>query len=181
MAQDVGKVFEQELEAVFKQLKDSHLLGWHRFPDTHSAGGEQIIQPQPSDYLLGLPYGSRLPLGEPAGQQRMVLFEAKASEKHSSMRKSAVRPEQRGFIHFYAGMLNLPYLLCHYSTVSGTLQLWDGRAVMKDRLSVADDLLFEFSAGDGRKLHKDKVAEELAGFFCLPDKLKTVRLYQQTD
>lgn len=180
MAADVGKVFESELEAVFKQLRESHLLGWHRFPDTHSAGGEQIIQPQPSDYLLGLPHGSRLPLRNSQADHRMVFFEAKASEKHRTLQKSAVRAEQRGFIHFYAGMLQLPYLICHYSTVSGTIQLWDGRAVMKDRLNQADHLLFEFSAGTDRRLHKHKVADELADFFCLPDKCKTVRLYQQS-
>lgn len=179
MATSVGKAFEEELENVFRLLKDSHLLGWHRFPDTHSAGGEQVIQPQPSDYLLGLPYGSQLPLPNALSSQRSVLFEAKASEKHESLQKNAVRPEQRGFIHFYAGMLQLPYLICHYSAKSGTMQLWDGRAIMQDRISQADHLLFEFSAGAGRKLHKDKVAEELKTFFCLPDKLKTVKLYKQ--
>ena len=180
MAADVGKVFESELETVFKQLKESHLLGWHRFPDTHSAGGEQIIQPQPSDYLLGLPHGSQLPLCNAQADQRMVLFEAKASEKHRTLQKSAVRAEQRGFIHFYAGMLQLPYLICHYSTVSGTMQLWDGRAIMRERLSQADHLLFEFTAGAGRKLHKHKVAEELMQFFHLPEKHETVKLYQQS-
>ncbi len=74
----------------------------------------------------------------------MVLFEAKASEKHGNLQKSAVRPEQRGFIHMYAGMLQLPYLICHYSTLTGTIQLWDGRAIMQERLKAADHLLFEF-------------------------------------
>lgn len=180
MAADVGKVFESELEAVFKQLKDSHLLGWHRFPDTHSAGGEQIIQPQPSDYLLGLPHGSKLPLCNALADQRMVFLEAKASEKHENLQKSAVRPEQRGFIHLYSGMLQIPYLICHYSTVTGTMQLWDGRAIMKERLKASEHLVFEFVAGAGRKLHKHKVADELSRFFHLPDKHKTVRLYEQS-
>lgn len=180
MATDVGKAFEAELEAVFRLLKDSHLLGWHRFPDTHSAGGGQIIQPQPSDYLLGLPAGAKIPLpGGGGSDQRSCFFEAKASEKHATMPKKTVKPEQRGFIHFYAGMLQLPYLVCFYSTVNGTMQLWDGRAVMRDRLSRDEHLLLEFGAGEGRKLHRDKVVGELADFFCLPDKHKTVKLYQQ--
>lgn len=178
MATSVGKAFEEELENVFRSLKDSHLLGWHRFPDTHSAGG-QVIQPQPSDYLLGLPHGSNLPLGNALSGQRLVFLEAKASEKHENLQKSAISAEQRGFIHMYSGMLQLPYLVCHYSAKNGSMQLWDGRAVMQDRLSQADHLLFEFSAGSGRKLHKPKVAEELSGFFSLPDKRKTVKLYKQ--
>lgn len=180
MAQDFGKVFESEIEAVFKQLKESHLLGWHRFPDTHNAGG-QILQPQPSDYMLGLPPASRVPLpGRGGSDQRMVLFEAKGSEKYTTLQKSAVRAEQRGFIHFYAGLLKLPYLICHYSAKSGTMQLWDGRAIMRDRLKAEEHLLFEFVAGSGRKLHRDKVAGELSAFFHLPDKLRTVKLYQQS-
>lgn len=180
MAADIGKVFETELEDVFRVLKAAHLMAWHRFPDTHSAGGAQIIQPQPSDYLLGLPPGSWLPLDKLQKDQRMVLFEAKASEKHTGLKKAAVRAEQRGFINVYSGLLHLPYLICHYSTVSGTMQVWDGRAIMNDRISEAEHLLFEFSAGVGRKLHRAKVAEALAGFFHLPDKLKTVRLHEQT-
>lgn len=179
MATSVGKAFESELEDVFRLLKQSHLLAWHRFPDTHSAGGEQVIQPQPSDYLLGLPHGSQLPLTNAPASQRLVFFEAKASEKHENLQKAAISAEQRGFIHLYAGMLQLPYLVCHYSAKSGTMQLWDGRAVMQERLSQADHLLFEFSAGAGRKLHKDKAAEELSRFFALPDKRKTVKLYKQ--
>lgn len=179
MATDFGKVFESELEKVLKALKESHLLGWHRFPDTHSAGGS-ILQPQPSDYLLGLPHGSRLPLCNAQADQRTVFFEAKASEKHRTLQKSAVRAEQRGFIHFYCGMLQLPYLICHYSTVTGTMQLWDGRGIMQDRLKQEAHLLTEFSAGAGRKLHTQQVADALSHFFALPDKCKTVKLYQQT-
>lgn len=176
MATDVGKVFESELEAVFKHLKDAYLLGWHRFPDTHNAQGA-ILQPQPSDYLLGLPPGSSVPCSGDA--TRSVFFEAKASEKHASLQKSAIRAEQRGFIHFYAGMLKLPYLVCHYSTKTGGMQIWDGRAVMEERLSKDRHLLTEFPAGSGRKLNKDSVAQELVEFFSLPHKCKTVKMYMQ--
>ncbi len=173
MAVDVGKVFEAELERAFKALKASHLLGWHRFPDTHSA--KQVIQPQPSDYLLGLPPGAGL---AHAPGQRMVFFEAKASEKHRSLQKAAVRAEQRGFIHFYAGMLALPYVIAHYATLTGTLQLWDGRAVMAERLDKAC-LLAEAEVGDGRKLRDAAIQDTLATFFALPDKHKTVKLYNK--
>lgn len=179
MAVDVGKVFESELEGVLKLLKESHLLCWHRFPDTHSAGGN-IIQPQPSDYILGLPPGAYVP-SKGRGQlvQRSVYFEAKASEEHRSLQKSAVRAEQRGFIHLYAGMLQLPYLICHYSTLTGNIQLWDGRAIAEPRLNKEKHLLLEFPAGVGRKLNKAKCCLALVDFFSLPDKLKTVNLYNQ--
>lgn len=179
MATDVGKVFEAELENVFRLLDDQYLMAWHRFPDTHSAGGSGI-QPQPSDYLLGLPEGSKVP-GH-FGGQRGIFFEAKASEKHRTLQKSAVRAEQRGFIHRYCGLLHLPYLVCHYSTLTGNIQMWDGRAVSEagagNRL-VAKHLLVEFPAGSGRKLNKDKCASAFQQFFSLPDKLKTVKLYNQ--
>lgn len=179
MATSIGKAFEAELEDTFRQLKASHLLGWHRFPDTHSAGGS-IIQPQPSDYLIGLPRGAKVPLpGRGGTDQRTVFFEAKATEKHKTLQKSAISPDQRGFVHFYAGMLGLPYIICHYSAVTGGMQLWDGRAVMEARLDRSRYLLTEFYAGEGRKLHKDQVAEALTEFFALPAKHKTVKLYKQ--
>jgi hypothetical protein len=178
MAVDVGKVFEAELETVFRSLRESHLMAWHRFPDTHSAGGS-ILQSQPSDYLLGLPPGASVPSKKRGGDQRLLPFEAKASEKHPSLQKSAIRSEQRGFIHFYAGMLRLPYLVCHYSTLTGNIQVWDGLAITESRLNKDKHLLTEFSAGSGRKLNIDKCALALVEFFSLPDKLKTVKLYNQ--
>ena len=180
MATDVGKVFETELEGVFRELKTSHLLGWHRFPDTHSAGGDTIIQPQPSDYLLGMPPGAFIPSKE-RGQltHRMMFFEAKASEKHQSLQKGAIRPEQRGFIHFYADMLHLPYLVCHYSTLTGNIQIWDGRAIRDSKLDKDKYLISEFKAGSGRKLNKDLCTCALIDLFSLPDKHKTVKLYNQ--
>ena len=183
MAVDVGKAFEDELENVLRLLDEQHLMAWHRFPDTHSAGGGNIIQPQPSDYLLGLPPGGHVPsLGRGKKEQRVVFFEAKASEKYRTLQKSAVRTEQRGFIHRYAGLLHLPYLVCHYSTLTGNIQMWDGRAISEagaGKRLVAKHLLLEFAAGSGRKLNKDKCASAFQQFFSLPDKLKTVKLYNQ--
>lgn len=179
MAVDVGKVFEDELQKVLKDLKESHLLAWHRFPDTHSAGGN-IIQCQPSDYLLGLPPGASVPSKQRGvNANRSVFFEAKASEKYRSLQKKAIRPEQRGFIHMYSGMLRLPYLVCHYSTLTGNIQIWEGLAITESRLDKEKHLLVEFAAGTGRKLNKDKCALAFVEFFSLPDKLKTVKLYNQ--
>lgn len=177
MSTDVGKVFEAELEKVFRALEESHLLGWHRFPDTHSAGGS-IIQPQPSDYLLGLPLGSRLPMDNARADQRMLFFEAKASEKHENLQKVAIRAEQRRHIHFYSAMLQLPYVVCHYSAVTGNIQLWDGRAIIGSRLNPSYKLI-EYAAGTGRKLNETAVAQALCAFLGLPDKSKTVKLYEQ--
>ena len=179
MATDIGKVFEDELEKVFKSLKASHLMGSHRLPDTHSAGGN-ILQPQPSDYLIGLPPGASVPsAGRGTNPQRLIFFEAKASEKHKSLQKSAVRPEQRGFIHFYTGMLQIPYIICHYSAVNGMMQFWNGASVMDARLDKGQHLLTEFKAGSARKLDIDKCALTFIEFFSLPDKRKTVKLYNR--
>lgn len=179
MSTDVGKVFEAELENVFRLLDDSHLLAWHRFPDTHSAGGNGI-QPQPSDYLLGLPPGASIPSKtRGVNVNRSIFFEAKASEKHRSLQKKAIRSEQRGFIHRYSGLLHLPYLVCHYSTLTGNIQIWDGLAITESRLNQDKHLLAEFSAGTGRKLNKERCALAFVEIFSLPDKLKTVKLYNQ--
>lgn len=174
MATDVGGVFEDELEAVFRVLKEEYLLGWHRFPDTHSAGG-MVIQPQPSDYLVGIPSGGGLPTSD----QRLVFLEAKATEKHSSLQKSAVSPHQRGFINLYSGMLNVPYIICHYSTVTGNIQLWDGMAVTGEGRVNKGSLMVEFAAGSGRKLNKDAAVQGFVDFFSLPSKVKTLKRYQE--
>lgn len=174
MATDFGKVFEDQLEDVFRSLKESHLLGWHRFPDTHSAGaGGNILQPQPSDYLLGLPPGG----GVGKSNQRLIFFEAKATEKYKTLQKAAVSAEQRGFIHFYHGLLHLPYLICHYSAVTGEIQIWNGRALMDARID-KQHLLCSFDAGQGRNLNIAETARALTAVFCLPDKLSTLKLYK---
>lgn len=181
MSTDVGKVFETELEAVFNSLKESHLLGWHRLPDTHSAGGGNIIQPQPSDYILGLPPTASVPTKKRGtNPQRLIFFEAKATEKYETLQKSAVKPDQRGFIHFYCGLLGIPYVICHYSSVTGNLQMWNGMAISENRLKKESHLLAEFSAGVGRKLNRDKCSLAFIEFFSLPEKLKTVKLYNQS-
>ncbi len=116
MAVDIGKIFEKELEKVFRSLEESHVLAWHRFPDTGAAGGN-ILAEQPSDYLLGLPLGSVSPFG-----QRMMLAEAKASEKKASLSKAAMRPSQRRAICVYRMLLQLPYLVFFWDRIGDLLR-----------------------------------------------------------
>lgn len=170
MSSDIGDVFEQQLEKVFKKLNNDHLLQWHAFPDTKRSNGGAISS-QPSDYLLGVPVGSCV-------EQRMMFVEAKASDNHKSLRKSAVQPSQRGFIHRWRKMLDLPYYIIHYSAVGGTLQVWDGMALSENRLN-RDYLLGTWEVGAGRQMDIDLAAEALKQFFVLPDKSETVELYNR--
>ena len=169
MAADIGKAFEKELQVVLRSLKESHLLGWHRLTDTGAAGA--IVQAQPSDYLLALPYGSRGLLG-----QRLFFMEAKASEVKDSLTKQAMQPAQRGAIQFYRELLRLPYLVFFYAAERGVLQVWDGAAVVQEERVSRDYLLAELEgAGYGMKLNKDRVASYLVEFFALPSKAETLK------
>lgn len=168
MAADIGKIFERELQAVLRSLKESHLLGWHRLTDTGAAGS--IVQAQPSDYLIALPFGSRGLFG-----QRLIFMEAKASLKKRSLTKQAMQPAQRGAIQFYRELLRLPYLVFFYAAERGALQIWDGAAVVQEEKINQEYLLTELEdAGFGMKLNKDKVANHLAEFFELPCKTETL-------
>lgn len=172
MAADIGDIFERQLQEVMDTLKESHLLQWHAFPDRkRSAGG--AVATQPSDYLIGLPEGSR-------PDQRMIFFEAKASEKYDSLRKSMVRPGQRGVIHTWSGLLDLPYLIIFYSTTSRCLELWDGLCVTLPRINKESHRLAVLpEAGSGHLLDKEKVTDFLRGYFALPEKGVTVKAYER--
>ena len=172
MAVDIGKIFEKELEKVFRSLKESHLMGWHRLPDTSSAGGH-IIGEQPSDYLLALPPGSCS-----LNDQRLLFMEAKASEKHTGLTKAAMQPAQRGAVSFYRNMLQLPYLVFFYAADAGVIQIWDGSVVVaEERISKYTPLCVIEGAGSGIKLNLDVVQRELIDFFELPAKSKTLANY----
>lgn len=172
MSADIGDVFEKQLQDVFRELNDRHLLQWHAFPDhKRSAGG--AIPNQPSDYLIGLPPGSSY-------GQRMLFLEAKASDKYDSLQKSMVRSSQRGFINTWGGLADLPYLIVFYSAASNTLELWDGQCVTRPKLSKAEHLITTLkSAGSGRVLNGNQVADFLATHFALPPKAFTLTEYQR--
>ena len=170
MATDIGKIFEKEIQKVFRALRESHLLGWHRLADTGAAGGS-IVAAQPSDYLLALPAGARSPL---AGQ-RLFFCEVKASEKNSTLTKQAMQPAQRGAISFYRELLKLPYLVLFYDAERGVIQVWDGAAVVQEeRISKSYLLASIENAGHGIKLNADVVSRGLADYFALPSMATTL-------
>lgn len=173
MATDIGKLVEKELETVFRALKESHLLGWHRLPDTHSAGG-QLIGEQPSDYLVALPPGSHSPLND----QRLLFVELKASEKYTSFNKSMMQPAQRGAVNLYRLVLQLPYLILFYSAKSGTLQVWDGEvAVSETRIDKLSPIIAFENVGEGARLNEQAFSKALSDLFQLPPKSKTLAAY----
>jgi hypothetical protein len=173
MAVDIGKIFEKELEKVFRSLEESHVLGWHRFPDTGSAGGN-IIAEQPSDYLLALPAGSL----SPHAGQRFVLAEAKASEKKSSLSKASMRPSQRRAISVYRLLLQLPYLVIFWDATEGVMQVWDGAGVVDEARINPRFILFQADdVGSGLKLRTAVVAAHFVDWLKLPPKSVTLAAF----
>lgn len=177
MATDIGKIFENQLQGALNKLKARHWIYWHRFPDTTSAGGS-IIQNQPSDYLLGIPEGASIMAGT---QQRTALFEAKASEKYATLPKAAVKPGQRGHIHRWAGLCNLPYQIIFWSQPAGVVEIWDGMGVVnaKSRLDKRFRLLVSEPLSKGPDIDDEKLCEVLAEFYSLPQGSEVVESYQQ--
>lgn len=170
MAKDIGKLFEKELEACFRILKEQFLLGWHRLPDTGAAGGN-IIQAQPSDYLLMLPPGSRV-FGD---GQRVVFLEAKASEKKGSLTRAAMQPSQRSAVALYSGVLRLPYLIFFYDAQDGALEVWEGVSVLGAGRMDPEHRLARFSnVGTGAKLNRDLLSTLLSCWLALPDRRVTL-------
>lgn len=43
MSTDIGKIFEKEIQKVFRALRESHLLGWHRLADRGAAGYQGTV------------------------------------------------------------------------------------------------------------------------------------------
>jgi len=170
MSTDIGKVFEKQLEAVFKQLKASHLLGWHRLTDSSSAGGA-FVGDQPSDYLIGLPPGGR-------PEQRLFHLEAKASESHSKLQKAMVRPAQRGAINFYGHLLQMPYFILFWDVKGSRLEMWSGTEALSNSRSKAYECTWG-KVSTGRKLNTDLVACHLADFFRLPTAAQTLQDYEE--
>lgn len=178
MSADFGDVFEKQLEAVLTQLQTDYLLQWHAFPDMkRSQGGS--ISTQPSDYLVGLPRTLPSLRREGTGEHsRMMFLEAKASEVHKTLQKSAVRPGQRGFISRWGGILDLPYRIAHYSAVTGVFELWDGVAVLNKRVNKKHKLLSAV-VGDGRRINVNALAGVLASEWELAPKHETMNNFKQ--
>ena len=115
-SQDIGKSFEKTLEGVFSSIQKTHAFRIHKFVDSHAAGN--IVASQPSDYLIGT-------LGQ------MMFLEAKASTKNKRMTRAALRPAQRGAIHIFSQVLNIPYYVLFFAEKTGTVHLLDGAMLMK--------------------------------------------------
>ena len=151
MATDIGNLFEKQVEKVFRKLKATHAVSLHRLVDSGSAGN--IVQSQPSDYLLGVP-GS------------LGYLEAKASEKHKKLQLSMLRPSQRGAIKYYQGVLRIPYYVLFWDVVGSRIELWEGLTALKSSrtkkpLTVLNNCSFR------EKLNEEALREFLIGQFNL--------------
>lgn len=176
MSADIGKIFEKQLERqVLEPLNKARLVEWHRFVDSHTAGN--IVLPQPSDYLLGLPPGSSTLKG---CNQRVVFFEAKASDKHETLQKSAVSSDQRGAIQRWRMLLDVPYLVIFYSAAANAVEIWDGKSIIEgSRLKKDSRLVRVEKAGAGRRINEFVFGETLIDFFNIPKAAETVRRYRK--
>jgi len=163
MAADIGKVFEKEIRKVFVILKDQRHVAWHRLLDTGAAGN--TVGEQPSDFLLGLPPGCTNLLDN----QRLMLLEVKASEKHHTLGKAMMTPSQRGAIARYRQMLNIPYVILFWDTQDGVIQMWDGAAILGEKNINKRDMLAQWSdCGVISKLRHEVVAKYLIEYFQIP-------------
>lgn len=169
MRGDIGKIFEKQWEQVMNDLTESHLLGWHRFSDTGSAGG-MIMQAQPSDYLVALPPGSVT--------DGLIFLEAKASEKHSRLQKSMIRPAQRGAIHRFRELLGIPYLIAFWDVEGSRIELWDGSTALQNNRSKQPRCVIP-DASVGTRLNVGHLACHLIQFFNLPPKAQTLGAYKE--
>lgn len=169
MAVSIGKVFEGEMVIVMRMLFEQRLVSFHRLTDTGAAGS--IVAEQPSDYLLGLPAGCKnLQEG-----QRLCFLEVKASEKHSTMPKDAVRPSQRGAIGRFRFLLGIPYYILFWDSQKGVIQLWDGIAV-HDTVRIDKRYLLATWTNVGviNRLQRQRVVDLLADYFQIPTKGDTL-------
>lgn len=168
MATDIGKIFEKQLEQVFNRLKETHLLGWHKFADSASSGGA-FVQEQPADYLLAPPPQGK----DPA---RMLFLEAKASEKHRRLQKAMLRPAQRGAIHYYGELLGQTYIVLFWDVEGRRLEMWDGAEALSDDRKKQPLMVWE-SISAGTKLDIEKAAEALA--MDMPPASETLARYKE--
>jgi hypothetical protein len=169
MAAHIGKVFEKEMVKVMKLLFEQRLVSYHRLTDTGAAGS--VVAEQPSDYILGLPAACKN-LHE---DQRLCFLEVKASEKHSSMPKDAVRPSQRGAIARFRFLLGVPYYILFWDAQNGGMQLWDGLAVYDNARIDKKFLLASWeNTGVINRLQHQRVADLLVDYFQIPKRGDTL-------
>lgn len=168
MAASIGKVFEKEMVIVMRMLFEQRLFSYHRLTDTGAAGS--IVAEQPSDYLIGLPPGSTGLLDS----QRLAFLEVKASEEHSKLGKAMVRASQRRAIACFRHLLQIPYYILFWDAQNGVIQLWDGQAVMTDRLEKAHMLASWEGVGVINKLRRQAVVDHLVDYFQIPPKADTL-------
>ena len=172
MSTDIGKVFEKELEKVFRSLKETHCLGWHKFPDSAAAGGA-YINAQPSDNLMTLPPTCRL------FDTPMFFLEAKASETHKKLQMAMLRPSQRGAINFYSGLMRVPYLVFFWDVKGRRIEIWEGlTALSRQRSKMPVWVLSGVSTG--RKMNIPALTAQLAKQLRLPPIKETLELYGET-
>lgn len=120
LGQYIGKQWQKKLEAVFKSLTKTHGFEWHRFIDSHDAGN--LVQSQPSDYLILLPSG-------------LTFLEAKASSTAKKLRPSMLRPMQRKTVKHWCELLGCPYHFLFHDVTNDKVDLVNGLDVLADGFS----------------------------------------------
>lgn len=168
MKDNIGYKFEAELKEVFSELKASFLVGNIRFTDSKEA--RSIVRATPSDFLLLLPPMSDSGLDG----QRVVFFEAKASEVNTTLKKAMLQPQQKGAISV-CRLLQLPYIVCFWDATNGVLEFWDGSAVLGEGKVDKTKLLLKVENAGVKSLRKDVVVNAFVSLFKLPSKKETLK------
>lgn len=115
----MGSLFEADVEKALQTLAQQELLFWHRLADRGATkGGLSAVGSQPSDYIVGY-----------AGAA--YLLEAKSSYTHDKMSKELMQGSQRNAINRWSMANDLPYYIIFWAINRGVVELWDGRAILK--------------------------------------------------
>ncbi len=171
MKKNIGNVFEAELKEAFKKLEASYCTALVRFTDTKEAGS--VVRATPSDYLLLLPPESKLSNSD----QRVIFFEAKASEVEKHLTRSMLRPAQKRAINHFSALLKIPYIVCFWDAKNGVIEVWDGLATLGSGKLDKKYKLLEFDGAGCGALNTDRFVDKMADFLKLPLKRKTLENY----
>ena len=165
---NIGSIFEAGLKEAFSLLKTSHCLGNVRFTDSKEAGS--IVRATPSDFLLVLP-----PESKP--EQRVIFFEAKASQVKTSLKKAMLQPSQKRAVQEYSNLLKIPYIICFWDAKNGVIEFWNGAAALGNGKVKDSFLLLRVENAGVSKLAIDVFCDAFVKLFSLPQKSYTLWNY----
>lgn len=126
----LGTEFQDDVQAVLKDLQSKHPLFFDRFYDTKSTGtfrqgrGKAFIPPRPGDFLVG-------------HKGLASVLECKASESHAGLRSgrsALVKDGQCAKMRMWMRSGNLGFFIFR-NKLEDVIEVWDGEVVVDARNS----------------------------------------------